>query len=576
MNLLTDVDRRIAQAREKVGAAPVPPWSSFAEFFRARIHDRALVQRPFLSYYDEDRRESRSYTYGEFGLAVERTAAFLHERLGLGRGDRLATILFNHDLTAIVYFAAWTLGVAVVPINVEEPTERKRFILDHSEAAAALCWRDRYDEIADLRGDLPALRHVVAIGDHGFLEDRELDGPGLHGRTPVSPRGAPHAVRLEDEALIIYTSGTTGPPKGVVLTAANLLIDADAISDWHGFGLTSRLMCVLPIHHVNGIVVTLVTPFYCKGGTVLNRRFKTGQFWRRLQEEQVTCVSVVPTLLEFLLDANENVTSYRLENFGGFICGAGPLLKETAIRFEDRFRFPIHHGYGLSETTCYSCFLPPDHSHEEHRDWLTGHEFPSIGIPVRHNLMTILDETGALLPEQTRGEICIRGATVCAGYLKREDANEAAFQWGWFRSGDEGYYISDAKGRPFFFISGRLKELIIRGGVNIAPLEIDDALKSHPAVRFAMAVPFENRYYGEEIAAYVVPKEPASPPSAGDVLAHCRGRLPFSKRPKVVVIGQEVPYTSTGKPKRLELKTRLAPALAAYRDIQFREPEGLP
>jgi long-chain acyl-CoA synthetase len=225
----------------------------------------------------------------------------------------------------------------------------------------------------------------------------------------------------------------------------------------------------------------------------------------------------------------------------------------------------------LSETTCYSCFLPDDLSLTEHRHWLRDYEFPSIGVPLRHNTMTILNDKGQLLPEMSRGEICIRGGTVCAGYFKRDDANEAAFKWGWFRSGDEGFYARDQQGRPFFFISGRLKELIIRGGVNISPLEIDDALKGHPLVQFAMAVPFEHRYYGEEIAAYVVLRDGAAPPTEAEMLAHCRRLLPFSKCPKVILFGQEVPYTSTGKPKRLELKTRLASALAAYRDHQFKE-----
>ena len=126
-----------------------------------------------------------------------------------------------------------------------------------------------------------------------------------------------------------------------------------------------------------------------------------------------------------LLDANEDLSSYRLDRIKGFICGAGPLLKETATRFEDRFHFPILHGYGLSETTCYSCFLPDDLSHDEHRHWLRDYEFPSIGVSLRHTVMTILNDHGLPLPEMSRGEICIRGGTVCAGYFKRGDANEA-------------------------------------------------------------------------------------------------------------------------------------------------------
>lgn len=185
--------------------------------------------------------------------------------------------------------------------------------------------------------------------------------------------------------------------------------------------------------------------------------------------------------------------------------------------------------------------------------------------------LAILDDQGCPVLGMARGEICIRGRTAYGGYFKRPDANEAAFRWGWFRSGDEGFYARDDRGRPFFFISGRLKELIIRGGANISPLETDDVLKGHPAIKFAMAVPFENRYYGEEIAAYVVPREGATPPTEREVLEFCRLLLPFNKRPKVILFGQDVPYTTTGKPRRLELKARLAPPLRFYRDVQFKE-----
>lgn len=567
------VPDHIAQSRKVEGLYPALPWGSFADFFTSRAGDRTLLDRPFLTYCDDDTGAHRTYTYAEFGAVVQETAAFLHHRIGLRRGDRLATILFNHDVTVILYFAAWVEGITVVPINVEEATDKKRFILEHSEAVAVCCWHSYVEELKELQRHLPSLRQVIAIRDDGFFN--ALGGSvkakaQLHSSTS---NGSPPLDSVDEEALIVYTSGTTGPPKGVVLTVANLLTDADAIADWHGFGINDRLMCVLPIHHVNGTVVTLITPFYCKGSVVLNRKFKSATFWKRLQDERITCVSVVPTLLEFLLDTNDNLTAYQLATFSGFICGAGPLLKDTAARFEDRFGFPIRHGYGLSETTCYSCFLPNDLAPDEHRHWIRDFEFPSIGVPLRHNQMAILDSDGRQLPEMSRGEICIRGGTVCAGYYKRDDANDDAFQWGWFRSGDEGFYLRDGQGRPFFFISGRLKELIIRGGINISPLEIDDALKSHPLVRFAMAVPFDHRYYGEEIAGYVVPRDGALVPTEIDLLKHCRRLLPFSKCPKVILFGQEVPYTSTGKPKRLELKTRLAARLTAYRDHQFKEDE---
>ncbi|HKO30280.1 MAG TPA: class I adenylate-forming enzyme family protein [Nitrospiraceae bacterium] len=571
MSPLIAVAENIAQVRQMDADSPTLPWSSFAAFFQSRISDQTLANRLFLAYYDDDHHVHRTYSYAEFGTMVQRASTFLLDQVGLRRGDRLATMLFNHDVTVVLYFAAWTSGITVVPINVEEPTDMKRFVLEHSEASVVCCWHSDIEEVNGLQRNVPTLRHVIVLNEEGFME---MNGHGVRDKkrhSSPAPSQSSHTVSLEDEALIVYTSGTTGPPKGVVLTVENLLIDADALADWHHFGMNDRVMCVLPIHHVNGIVVTLITPFYCKGSLVLNRKFKSATFWRRLHKEHVTCVSVVPTLLAFLLDANEDLSPYRLDRFKGFICGAGPLSKDIAIRFEDRFHFPIRHGYGLSETTCYSCFLPNDLSHDEHRHWLRDYEFPSIGVPLRHNTMTILNDKGQPLPEMSRGEICIRGETVCAGYFKRDDANKASFKWGWFRSGDEGFYVRDRHGRPFFFISGRLKELIIRGGVNISPFEIDDALKSHQAVQFSMAIPFEHRYYGEEIAAYVVLRDGVPPPTETDLLAHCRRILPFSKCPKIILFGQEVPYTSTGKPKRLELKTRLADTLAGYRDRQFKE-----
>ena len=569
MSPLIAVPDHITRARKVEGLCPPLLWNSFAEFFESRVYDPILSNRMFLTYCDDDKAIRYTSTYEEFGVAVRLIAAFLREQVGLRRGDRLATILFNHDATVVLYFAAWTLGITIVPINVEESMDKKRYILEHSEAPVVCCWQTYLGEVKDIQRELPALRHVIALHDDGIVEGpRHRIGAEMRARSPSSATS--HGLSLDDEALIVYTSGTTGQPKGVVLTVENLLVDADGIAGWHQFGADSRLMCVLPIHHVNGIVVTLITPFYCKGSVILNRKFKSATFWPRVHDERVTCVSVVPTLLEFLLDANEDLAGYKLDSLGGFICGAGPLLKDTAIRFEDRFGFPIRHGYGLSETTCYSCFLPNELSRNEHCHWIRDYEFPSIGVPVPCNEMAILDGDGQVLPEMARGEICIRGGTVCVGYFKRDDANDAAFQKGWFRSGDEGFYVRDKLGRPFFFISGRLKELIIRGGVNIAPLEIDEVLRSHPLIRFAMAVPFEHRYYGDEIAAYVVLREGVTPPTEAELLGHCRQRLPFSKCPKVIRFGQEVPYTSTGKPKRLELKTSLASTLAAYRDHQFR------
>ena len=177
------------------------------------------------------------------------------------------------------------------------------------------------------------------------------------------------------------------------------------------------------------------------------------------------------------------------------------------------FGVTIIHGYGLSETTCYSCFLPIDLSWRANQRWLLAHEYPSIGCPIEPNEMAIYhsaDGSGLQLGEGERGEICVRGHNVMQGYFNRPDANAETFKFQWFRSGDEGFFLRDEVGRQFFFITGRIKELINRGGVKFSPFDIEEVLLGIDGVKVGLAVGFNNDYYGEEVGAYVVPEEGAS------------------------------------------------------------------
>ncbi len=576
------------QARIKDG---IPPELKKTPFRNIRdllsMHSMTSGGKTFLIYYDNDERVQK-LSYAEFNARAHQAANFMVEDLGIRRGDRVATIAYNHADTVLIYFACWVIGAAVAPLNVAEDDRRIAFILRNSQAKVCFV-REEYLERAqnivqgaDGDGGVANIDQIIQVGGapsdrfinfHEALKNRPTtylaDESGAKSADVPMSEGGAATAGLDDEALLVYTSGTTGSPKGVILSQYNLLVDAQGISQWQAITGNQRMMCVLPIHHVNGIVVTIITPLYVGGSTVLNRRFSVSRFWERIVREGVNVVSVVPTLLQFLLEYGERERAQGNTIFGGgisrrdlshfrhLICGAGTLSVALAKAFSEMFGVTIIHGYGLSETTCYSCFLPIGLSWSANQRWLLAHDYPSIGCPIEPNEMAIFsaDGSGLQLGEGERGEICIRGHNVMQGYFNRPDANAETFKFQWFRSGDEGFFLRDEAGRQFFFITGRIKELINRGGVKFSPFDIEEVLLGIDGVKVGLAVGFKNDYYGEEVGAYVVLEAGARLDEAS-VIAGCRARMPFEKSPKVVVFGSEIPVTSTGKYQRLKLQDR--------------------
>jgi len=545
---LNSLEEKIAHARSL--SHPLPALDTdFIQLLKQGIGN----DKTWLIYRDGTviRRE---ISYRDFYEMVLSTTRF-YQSFGLETGDKIATISHNHWHTVVQYFAAWFCGLVVVPVNLGEDDNRIAYILENAEVKLALV-RGEYKE---------RIRRIVR--EHKLYEIKlVVCGESAENFSQKEGELTEPETDLEREALIVFTSGTTGAPKGVVLTQRNLLEDARTISRWHGIDEKTRMMCVLPIHHVNGTVVTLITPFLAGGSAVLNRKFSPGKFFPVIEEEEVHIVSVVPTLLQYLTNHFESKPTPEISGFRHIICGAGPLTIQVAKSFEDAFGITIIHGYGLSETTCYSCFLPVEQDEEEHRRWMQDYGYPSIGVPVPANEMAIHDPQGEPVAEGERGEIVIRGVNVMKGYFNNREANERAFTHGWFRSGDEGFCRMGDDGQPYFFITGRLKELIIRGGVNLAPLEIDEVINRAPGVKAGIAVGFENDWYGEEVGAYVQPEEDIKADEQA-IIDFCRQHLPFSKCPKVVVFGNDIPVTSTGKYQRI----KVAHLFEKWKNTQFRE-----
>lgn len=530
------------------------------------MSDRAAAypDKTWMIYVDENGNKHRM-SYSAFIDYARRIASFMVQQ-GIRRGVRVAIADHNHSDVVAGYFACWLIGATAVPLNMNEDNVRVTYILRNSECMLILARTQYLQRIQDCVETLVKEYENVNINivnvDTNHAESEFSRQVADCSAFPFPERDTD---MLDDECLIVYTSGTTGNPKGVVLMQQNLLVDGLAIAAWHGITAETRMMCILPVHHVNGTVVTHVTPFIAGSSVVLSRKFSAGSFFSAVAEEHVNIVSVVPTILALLLESSHHRLKVSNQPLSHIICGAGPLTCELAERFESRFGIRIVHGYGLSETTCYSCFLPLDLSPEEHHRWMQDYGFPSIGVALPCNEMAIHDEQGHALGEGERGEIVVRGLNVMKGYFKNEQANADAFAHGWFHSGDEGFFRSDEKGRVFYFITGRLKELIIRGGVNIAPLEIDEVINKAPGVKAGICVGFEHTIYGEEVGALVVPIDSSADEKS--ILQFCSNHLPHFKAPKVVLFADELPVTSTGKYQR----TRVRHLFNEFKGIQFRK-----
>ncbi len=545
-------------ARRAHGIEPCDVSSPFLSWGAVmKHHDARFLEKPWMVYVN-DAGSTSTWSYSVFIDVARRVSTILQEH-GVRRGDRIAIASHNHPDTILAYFACWLMGACAVPLNMTEDDQRLAYIIGNSRAKLVLCKSEYLDRMHE-----PCTTHGVQVLE---MDSDAADSKWYQRIRSQEPLAYPtDDVDMRwDDCMVVYTSGTTGNPKGVVLIQQCLFSDCTDIASWFGITEETRMMCVLPVHHVNGSLVTHATPFLAGASVVLHRKFSPRTFFPSIVEHGVHIVSVVPTLLAFLIDAGADASGVQASGFRNIICGAGPLTCELAERFESAYGLRITHGYGLSETTCYTCFLPTGLSDEMHRHWMQDHGFPSIGVAIPSNEMSIHDPHGNDVQDGERGEIVIRGTNIMRGYDANPKANEDAFTHGWFRSGDEGFRIYDEQWGHFYFITGRLKELIIRGGVNLAPLEIDEVINRAPGVQAGICVGFENNMYGEEVGALVIRSDDGI--REEDILAYCQENLPYSKAPKVVLFTDQLPVTSTGKYQRNKVKH----LFAAWKDTQFRK-----
>jgi long-chain acyl-CoA synthetase len=506
------------------------------------IHRTQQSGRPFLIAPER----GRTYTYGDLDRQARRIGGMLAAR-GIRPGETVGMLLHNGWQTAAIFLGTMATGYVCAPLNLLARARELAHVIGHSGCRVIFTTSEQEGVLGD------ALREVTRSDPGGAAGEIEIvvidvDAPELFAEfEPSAPEAEPNyespapqnVIDAESPALLMYTSGTTGMPKGAVLTHGNLLAAARAVVAWHGLTPDDRVLSSLPLYHINGQVIATITPFVSGGSIVAPHRFSTGNWWQLVKWHQPTWLNVVPTIIAYLLNAAEpgHLYCYPHVRFGR--SASAPLPPSQHRAFERTFGIGVIEAMGMTESASVVFCNPQDPQRRK-----LGTPGLPCGVEAR-----VIDCDGNVLGDNATGELMLRGPNVMQRYYKSPEQTRAALDDdGWLHTGDLGYRDADG----FYFVTGRIKELIIKGGENISPREIDEALLRHPAVLEAAAVGIPDPNYGQDILACIVLK-PGRACDEPALRAHCLSELGRYKTPREFRFMAELPKGPSGKVQRLRL-----------------------
>jgi long-chain acyl-CoA synthetase len=484
--------------------------------------------------------------------------------LGINKGDRVAIQMPNNPLVFFAFPAIYKIGAVVVPLNPLLRPDQAAYIYRDCGAKTILTSSDFVGRVLEAQKQTPNLQHVI-------LTDRD-DAPGtISYRNIMSNSSDELTIEQtdnDDVAALIYTAGTTGPPKGVMHTHYSLHMNALSFYEYvlvhrsmtlqlnsrtlnpktlqfnevtqrvSGINREMVSLAVLPLSHSYGIAFSN-TGNFVGGKTIVLKWWNVEEALKAIQTFRVTQMAAVPTMYIQMLEFPE-LDKYDLSSLEDCQSGAAPLPVEVALRWKEKVGVDIREGWGLTESGAITTGQPAD---------LTP-KYGSIGkCLLKCNTIKVFDEKGQELPPGQQGEIAIKGPTVMKGYWNLPEETVKAIKDGWLYTGDIGYMDKDG----YFYITGRKKDIIIRGGENVSPTEVEEIILQHPAVAEAGVVGIPDAVYGEEIKAFVVIK-PGKHVNEEELIAFCKDRLPTFKLPKGVQFTESLPKNLLGKVLRAELR----------------------
>jgi fatty-acyl-CoA synthase len=488
---------------------------------------RVSAERPAVTF------RGSTATFAEVQDRVRRTAAVLQDG-GVGKGDRVAYLGLNHPAILDVLFAAANLGAITVPLNYRFAGPELVYAINHSAVRTVFADSAHTAVIDGIRSELTAQR-FVRVGEGTLVEGWE-DGDDLIGAADPLPEPTP--VAESDPALVMYTSGTTGRSKGVVLTHANLW--------WHNIGIILALdiahddvsLVCAPMFHIGALNVTTLATWIKGGRLVIHEAFDPGAVLHDLEAEKITTMFGVPVMCE-AISALPGFDDADLSALRLIITGGAPVPIGLIRRFQDR-GVDLAQGYGLTEASPVAAFLTAENA---------ARKLGSAGRPLLLCDLRVVDAEGDPVPPGITGEIEVRGPNVTPGYLDNPEATLLAFNRGWLRTGDGGHL--DEEG--FVFIADRIKDMIISGGENIYPAEVEEALFDHPAIAEIAVIGTPDPRWGEGVCAVVVPK-PGASVDLEELREYAGQRIGRYKLPRRLELVDVLPRNATGKVLKTELR----------------------
>lgn len=474
--------------------------------------------------------DDQEYSYQQAHHNAVTVAANLAAR-GIGKDDKIVLLMGNCLEFLEVFLGAGRIGAVTVPVNPLLKPDEIAYIINNSDARTLITIPEFAPMLPLVRKMLPAIQHIFIVGEAA---------PGTESFSallaPVS--AAPEIVAgPNDDAALIYTSGTTGMPKGVILTHRNYV--SNALMMMRAVDMTSsdRFFCILPLFHVNAQVVTILAPLMASADVVLMKKFAPFSILPMIEKYRPTILSAVPTIYNVMCRMPK-AESYDVSSIRFFVSGGAPMPEDTYLEAMRVLKRPLIMGYGLSEATCASAAA----------DYQDPIRWNSVGAPLRYTSIRIVDDAGVDTAYGEVGEILIGGPAVMKGYYKNPEATREVLQNGWLHTGDLGRFDEDG----YLYIVGRKKDLIIRGGQNIYPQQIENVLSKLAMVEECCVVGLEEARWGQEVLAVIKLAE-GQASTEEEIIGYCRENLASYKCPKHVRFVDALPKTATGKIKKGEV-----------------------